>query len=192
MSPSDRERWNRKYSQGEGPAHFQPKDFLVEHAGLLSGGRALDVACGFGGNSLYLAARGYRVDAVDVSEVALRQAQGAARRRGLDERIRLVQADLDRWWVSPGRYDLIVVFYYLNRDLWPNLVAGLRPGGLLFQAHRNKRFLEERPDFDPDYLLEVGELQRMARTSDLEIVRYVEGTPDRVHGVQLIARRPGL
>lgn len=190
MSLSDRERWNRKYSQGEGPANFEPKGFLTDHAALLTGGRALDVACGFGGNSLYLAARGYTVDAVDVSEVALHQARAEARRRGLQDRIRLVQSDLDRWWVPPGRYDLILVFYYLNRDLWPDLVTGLRPGGLLFQAHRNRRFLRQRPDFNPNYLLEVGELHHMATQAALEIVYYTEGTPQRDYDTRLIARRP--
>lgn len=189
MPQSDRERWNRKYSQGEGPAHFAPKDLLTGHTGLLSGGRALDVACGFGGNALYLAARGYHVDAVDVSEVALQQAQAEARRRGLRDQIHLVQADLDRWWVPTGRYDLILVFYYLNRDLWPDLVAGLCPGGLLFQAHRNERFLRQRPDFDADYLLQVGELHDLARDAGLEIVYYTEGTPERDYDTRLIARR---
>jgi SAM-dependent methyltransferase len=189
MPQSDRERWNRKYSQGEGPSHFQPKDLLVQHADLLSGGRALDVACGFGGNALYLAARGYRVDAVDVSEVALRRARGEALRRGLDDRIRLVQADLDRWWVPPSCYDLIVVFYYLNRDIWPALVRGLRPGGLLFQAQRNERYLQERPGFDPDYLLQVGELRAWAEMAGLEIVYYTEGTPERAYDVRLIGQR---
>jgi len=192
MSLSDRERWNRKYSQGEGPAHFEPKGFLTGHAGLLSGGRALDVACGFGGNALYLAARGYHVDAVDVSEVALQQTQAEAWRRGLRDQIHLVQADLDRWWVPNACYDLILAFYYLNRDLWPDLVAGLRPRGLIFQAHRNERFLRQRPDFAPDYLLQVGELQRMAQAAGLEVVYYTEGTPERDYDARLIGRRPGL
>jgi len=191
MNLSDRERWNRRYARGEGPAHFEPKDFLTEHAGLLAGGRALDVACGFGGNALFLAARGYNVDAADVSEVALQQAQGEARRRGLQDRVHLAQADVERWWVPPAYYDLILVFYYLNRDLWPELFAGLRPGGLLFQAHHNRRFLRERPDFDPDYLLEVGELRQRAREAGLEIVYYTEGTPERDYDTRIIGRRPG-
>lgn len=190
MSLSDRERWNRKYAQGEGPAHFEPKGLLTEHADLLTRGRALDVACGFGGNALYLAARGYDIDAVDVSEVALRQAQGEARRRGLQDRVHLVQADLDRWWVPPARYDLILMFYYLNRDLWPSLFAGLCPGGLLFQAHRNRRFLQYRPGFQPDYLLEVGELRHRIQEAGMEILYYTEGTPARDYDVRLIGRRP--
>ncbi len=188
MPPSDRERWNRKYAAGEGPAHFEPKHFLVEHCHLLTGGRAYDVACGFGGNALYLAERGYRVDAADVSSVALEKAQAEAGRRGL--RLNLVQADLARWWVPPARYDRILVFYYLNRDLTADLARGLRPGGLLFQAHHNKRFLEERPDFNPDYLLDVGELRQLALDAGLEILHYRDGTPDEPHNAQLIARAP--
>jgi tellurite methyltransferase len=190
MSESDRERWNRKYTAGEGPAHFQPKEFLLEHAGLLAGGRALDVACGFGGNALYLARRGYRVDGVDISEVGLVQAQSEARERGLQDKIQFIQADVGRWWVAPERYDLILVFFYLNRGLMPRLAQGLRPGGLLFEANRNVRFLQARPDFDPDYLLAVGELREMALDAGLEVVYYADGTPEKDSDARLIARAP--
>ena len=97
-SESDRERWNRKYSDREGPAHFRTSHLLVEHRHLIAEmardanlpdrgspptSRALDVACGFGGNSLYLASMGFQVDAVDISGVALAQLQAEAARRGL-------------------------------------------------------------------------------------------------------------
>jgi SAM-dependent methyltransferase len=190
MSESDRERWNRKYAAGEGPAHFQPKGFLLEHEDLLAGGRALDVACGFGGNALYLAARGYHVDGVDVSEVGLTQAHDETRERGLQNRVQFIQADMDRWWVPPARYDLILVFFYLNRGLMPQLVKGLRPGGLLFEANRNVRFLHTRPDFDPDYLLAIGELRHMALDAGLEVIYYADGTPERDSDARLIARLP--
>lgn len=188
MTESDRERWDRKYGAGEGPVHFRPNRLLTDNRDLLAGGRALDVACGFGGNALYLASLGYRVDAVDVSAVALARAQGEARRRGLE--VSLVQADLTRWWVPPSHYDLITIFFYLNRELVPLLAAGLRPRGLLFQANRNKRFLEIRPGFDPGYLLEAGELQRLASIAGLEVLHSADSTPDRVHDSQIIARRP--
>ena len=185
-SKSDRQRWDRKYAAGEGPTAFTPKRFLVEHHALLGGGRALDVACGFGGNAMYLTARGCRVDAVDVSGVALAEAKSEARRRGLA--INFVQADLDRWWVPPDRYDLILVFFYLNRDLFPQLAAGLRPGGLLFQAHRNTELLSERPDFNPDYLVEPGELRRLAQAAGLEVLYSADRAPDEHHTSQLISR----
>ncbi len=188
MTESDRERWDRKYGAGEGPAHFRPNWLLTDNRHLLTGGRALDVACGFGGNAPYLASLGYQVDAVDVSAVALAHAQREARRRGL--LINLVQADLARWWVPRSHYDLIVVFFYLNRELVPVLGAALRPRGLLFQANRNKRFLKIRPGFDPGYLLEPGELHRLASMAGLEILHYAGSAPDRVHDSEIIARRP--
>jgi tellurite methyltransferase len=186
---SDRERWDRKYDAGRGPAHFQPNRLLTGSRRLLSGGRALDVACGFGGNALYLAAEGYQVHAVDASVVALAQAQAEATRRSLT--LHLVQADLARWWVPPGRYDLIAVFNYLNRGLEPVLVDGLRPGGLLFQAGRNRHFLGVRPDFDTAFLWGPGELLDHATVLGLDVLHYTDGTPDDPYTVHLIARRVG-
>lgn len=184
---SDRERWDRKYAAGEGPAHFRPKRFLVENHHLLTGQRAIDVACGFGGNSIYLASAGFQVDALDVSGVALSRARAEAIRRGLC--INWLQVDLDRWWYPPAHYDIVTVFFYLNRELMPQLASTLRPGGLLFQANHNKRFLELRPGFDPCYLLEPGDLQQMARDAGLEILYYVDSAPDEAYDSQLIARR---
>ena len=103
---SDRERWDRKYAAGEGPAHFQPNDFLVENQHLLRGDRALDVACGFGGNAFFLARLGFQVEAVDISAVGLARARAEARRRALD--IDWLQADLTRWRIPPERYDVIL------------------------------------------------------------------------------------
>lgn len=189
MAESDHERWDRKYAAGEGPTHFRANPILKDCAHLLSGGRALDVACGYGGNALYLASLGYRVDAIDVSGVALAEAQDEAKRRGL--RLNLVQADLTRWWVPPGRYDLIVVFFYLDRKLMSQVAAGLCPGGLLFQANRNTRFLVLRPNFNRDYLLIPGELRQLALEAGLEVVHYREEPPGEGYNSQLVARRPG-
>ena len=202
MSESDRERWDRKYAVREGPAHFRPNRLLVEHHHLLTGTgqdavqhpagfftrqRALDVACGFGGTSLYLASLGYQVDAVDVSGVALAQVQAEASRRGLH--VSLIQADLGHWWVPPSRYDLIIVSKYLNRDLMPQLSRGLRTGGLLFVETRNLRYLSVRPGFDPAFLLQLGELRRFAMDAGLDVVKVADGIPE-AHASQLIARRP--
>jgi 2-polyprenyl-3-methyl-5-hydroxy-6-metoxy-1,4-benzoquinol methylase len=147
----------------------------------------LDVACGFGGTALYLASLGYQVDAVDVSGVALAQAQAEATRRGLH--INLVQADMTRWWVPPSRYDLIIVGYYLNRDLMPQLTRGLRAEGLLFVETRNVHYLSVRPTFDPAFLLQLGELPRFALDAGLDVIHCADGTP-KAHISQLIARQP--
>jgi tellurite methyltransferase len=185
---SDQERWDRKYSAGEGPTHFEPNPLLTENRSLLGGGRALDAACGFGGSALYLAGIGYQVEAVDASGVGLASARAEAQRRGLD--LHFIQADLARWPLPPARYDVITVFFYLNRSFVARAASSLRPGGLLFQANRNVHFLEERPNFSPKYLLQPGELRRLACAAGLEVLYYVDGTPTEAHLTQLIARRP--
>jgi SAM-dependent methyltransferase len=187
--PSDRQRWDRKYGAGDGPAHFQPNRLLVDHTYLLSKGHALDVACGFGGNALFLAGQGYRVDAVDVSGVALGQLQAEAARRGVT--IDLVQADLSRWTVPASRYDLITVFCYFSRSLFPILAAALCPDGLLFQANRNHSILERRPGFNPAYLASMGELSKLALGAGLEILHSGDGLPEAPDLSFLIARQPG-
>ena len=202
VSETDRQRWDRKYAAREGPAHFRPGRLLVEHRHLLTGDdqdaasqprsspvrrRALDIACGFGGASLLLASLGYQVDAVDVSGVALAQVQAEASRRSLQ--VNLIQADLSRWWIPPARYDLIIVKYYLNQDLMPQLAGGLRAGGLLFVETRNVRFLSVRPGFDPAFLLQLGELRRFAADAGLDLLHVADGMPEE-HGSQLVARRP--
>ena len=186
-SESDRGRWDRKYASGEGPAHFRPKRFLVENQHLLAGRWALDVACGFGGNSLYLASIGFQVNALDVSGVALSRARAEALGRGLT--INWVQVDLAQWWHPPGHYDLATVFFYLKRNLMPHLASTLRPGGLLIQANHHKGFLKLRPDFSPGYLLEQGELRQMAVDAGLEILYYADSTPGQDYDSLLIARR---
>ena len=67
---NDREKWDLRYSKESG-AFPAPDEFLVAHEEILRSGRALDVACGRGGNALFLAERGYSVDAVDISFQAL-------------------------------------------------------------------------------------------------------------------------
>lgn len=186
-SKSDRSRWDRKYAAGEGPSHFRPRPFLVDHRHLLSGRGALDVATGFGGNAMYLASLGFQVDALDVSGVALSKARAEAVARGLA--INWLQVDLNRWWYPPCHYDLVTVFFYLNRELMPQLASALRRGGLLVQANHNRRFLEQRPNFSPSYLLEPGELRQMALDAGLEIVCYADSAPDQASDSRLIARR---
>ena len=177
VSETDRQRWDRKYAAKEGPAHFRPGRLLVEHSHLLGGTgqngsqgpagspigrRALDVACGFGGSSLFLASLGWQVDAVDVSGVALAQVQAEALRRGVQ--VNLIQADLARWRVPPAHYDLMVLRYYLNRALLPQLARGLRAGGLLFVETRNERYHSVRP-WGVETRAEAGTYQRRSRCS---------------------------
>ncbi len=145
MSEEDRQRWDRRYQESadSGDRAATPSRFLLEglaewDRGGCSGEvpRALDVACGSGRNSLALAARGFKVDAVDVSEVGL----SLARKRWdrlqqaagpVLQPIRWLQTDLDQGLPGGDRYDLILVIRYLNLALLRALCTRLQPGGLL-------------------------------------------------------------
>jgi SAM-dependent methyltransferase len=127
----DTERfWDERYRSDEAVPERGPAAFLVEHRELLPPrGRALDVAMGTGRNSLYLASLGYEVTGIDVSGVAVARCRQEAERRGL--RIDPVQADLESYELPQAGYDVVIDFYYLQRELAGDLSAALRPGGIL-------------------------------------------------------------
>jgi SAM-dependent methyltransferase len=183
MSLADRTRWNEKWGQ-YGENRWRPHPLLRQYERLLAGGAAVDVACGRGQNSLWLAQRGYRTLGVDLSEVALRQGRQTAVAQQLDSQISFVQTDLDYWRPAPASCDLIVVFRFLERRLFPHLRAALRPGGLIFYETRCLGLCEREPEANPDYLLKPGEL--VGYFQDWQILHARETAVQS----ELVARQP--
>lgn len=186
----DRERWDRRHR--EGVLDFEPNRFLRENIGLLPPGDALDLACGNGRNSLFLAERGYRVTAVDISPEGISQCIRRARGRGL--KVNAVVADLERFAIPEGRFDLIVDLYYLQRSLIPQIKTGLRPGGMvLFETFTVDQAGIGHPS-NPDYLLKHNEL--LKRFRDFRILFYREtlvgghAADAETATASLIARKP--
>lgn len=175
-----RERWNLRYSErGLEPFPVRPSAWLVENRDLLmerSGGVALDVACGDGRNSRYLAELGFAVDAVDVSDVAVATMRAAAAERGLTVEPR--RMDLESEPLPSARYDVIVQINYLQRDLFASLARALRPGGILLVETVTRAHVEELGHrFDPRYVLGDNELLRTF--PNLHVRHYREGVVDR-------------
>jgi SAM-dependent methyltransferase len=153
--------WDERYARGD-YATQEPSRLLVravELCGLGEGRRALDVACGAGRHALFLAARGFRVTAVDASRVGVALMSERARERGLELDARVADLERGEFLVEPETYDLVCDFYYLQRDLFPALRAGVRPGGLFVAAiHLADEDPRARP-MNPDFLLRPGELR---------------------------------
>ncbi len=179
MSESDRTRWDEKYSAKE-PTTAPPDDWLVQCVQSLQPGTALDIACGLGHNAMWLAEEGWTVDAVDISNVGLKLASNAARRRKVC--ISWLPGDLeDPSWHPPREvYDLIVVFRFLDRVRLPQLIDDhLAPGGHLIyetftegQLNRSDNHLR-----NPNFALQPREL--LSLYGSLHAEKHIAGSPLR-------------
>ena len=109
---------------------------LVDVAGPLPAGTALDLGCGEGGDAVWLARLGWRVTAVDVSTTALERAATHAAAAGVAARIDFQQHDLAHSFPA-GAFDLVSAQYLHSpvefpRDRVLRAAAGaVAPGGLL-------------------------------------------------------------
>ncbi|MEE8425232.1 MAG: class I SAM-dependent methyltransferase [Elusimicrobiota bacterium] len=174
----DRTRWDERYGGEEYALGVEPAAFLKENLGKLGTGHALDIAAGEGRNAVFLAQHGFTVDAVDISPVGLRKAEALAKKRGV--KIKTVEANLEDYELGAARYELVVNFYYLQRDLSPKIKRALKPGGLVvFETYNVNHKSMSR-----DYLLELGELKEMF--AGYEILHYSEEGAVS----SLIARKP--
>lgn len=130
----DAEGWDEIYASREPDASREPNPQLVAEASDLAPGTALDVGCAEGSDSEWLAARGWRVSAVDISEVVLERARRATAR--FADRITFAQADLRTWTPPAAAYDLVTSHFvhFLPDDrvvVVARLAAAVRPNGTL-------------------------------------------------------------
>ena len=136
--------WEDRYrSQDAGTAH-PPNPYLVEVAGGLDPGRALDAGCGEGAETLWLAERGWHVTALDVSQTALDRARERAEALGPEVagRITWVRAELAAWSPPTGGLDLVCSHYAHPTGpagrMVEQLGAAVAPGGtLLVVGHQH-------------------------------------------------------
>ncbi len=168
-----------------------PARWLTERAHLLpSSGHALDLACGRGRHALWLAARGLAVEAVDRDEAALAWLREEATRRGLAVTTRLLDLERPTAVLAASAYDLIVVVHYLHRPLFPQIVAALRPGGVLvYETFTTGQAAIGKPT-NPDFLLLPDELPTLV--APLEVCEAREGLSDGRMLASVVARRVPL
>jgi len=142
----DRSDWNERYGTDELIWKAEPNRFLVEEVGSMAPGRALDVACGEGRNSVWLASRGWDVVGVDFSSTGLAKARRLAADRQVD--VTWIEADLVAWEPPPSAFDLVIVLYLhlaadRRRTVLGHVAAALAPGGVLLVIGHDASNLSE-------------------------------------------------
>jgi tellurite methyltransferase len=185
----DARRWDARYRERKRYSFERPRKFLIENAGLLPhSGLALDIAMGLGSNAGYLIEHGLRVIGVDISEVGVREAKIS------HPYIMAVVADLEKYYIPPDTFDVILNFFYLQRDLFPVYHRALKKGAVLVIETLTQDMRQVQPDIDPEYLLVPGELRTAFQ--DMEIIKYKEGWDEDERGhrravASLLARKTG-
>ena len=170
MAHPDAEKWDAIYRSG-GNQRQHPARVLMEYAHLLpAAGTALEPACGNGTNAVYLAQQGLETSAWDISREAINNLDDRARQMGLQINTRI--CDVISNPPPENTFDVIVVSYFLDRQLIPHLIRALKPRGLLFyQTFIRERVDDTGPD-NENYRLVGNELLQLCR--DLHIVLYHE------------------
>ena len=194
MPESERDAWNRRFAEGS-HSSLEADPLLVSAyeayiqplLGDASRKRALDVAGGAGRHALYMAERGWQTTLIDVSEVGAEKARQNAAERGL--RLDVRNQDLRFAELGSEACELVMVFFYLQRELFPALGRALAPGGILVY----KTYTSEHPQLSggkgpshPMHLLQSNEL--LHAFPGLQVLYYRETVKDK--GVaELIARK---
>ncbi|MGE4233589.1 MAG: class I SAM-dependent methyltransferase [Bacteriovoracia bacterium] len=188
---TERDQWDQVYQRKKGYVFGkQPAPFLAENIKLLPIGFALDLGMGEGRNSVYLAKKGFFVEGVDISHVAIIKAKKLA----LENRVQIktTVADLRTFAIPKHRYNLIIDFYFLDRALFTQVKNSLLSGGVfVFEGYIVDQ-LKLEPTLSKDLLLEKGELKKVFE--GWKILKYEEGLlksgSDKKHIVRMIAKKP--
>jgi len=179
--------WDKCYRSPQ-PPEAAPARLLIETAKALVPGKALDLACGTGRNALWLAGQGWKVTAVDGAAAGIEILQRHAAIEGVTVETRVADLETGEYIIEPSGWDLIVMSYYLQRDLFEPAKRGVVPGGIVLAIVHTAETGEE-----PSYKrLRPGELRRYFE--GWEILHHYEGRPkDPAHQravAEIVARRP--
>lgn len=160
--------WDELYKNATA---IPPAKVVVDNLHLLPAhGTALDLACGLAENAFLLAEQGLVVDAWDNSAVAIQRVNEKADNTGSTVKASVV--DLFDTLLPTNHYNVIVLTHYLEQSISADIVAALKPGGLLFyQTFTREKVSDSGPE-DSRYRLKANELSRMFR--DLKIIVYRE------------------
>lgn len=125
--------------------------------------KVLDVGCGVGALSLYLASKGAQVDGIDISPRAVTIAQQAADSLPLTDKLSFQKKELSK--AKTGKYDFVLCSEVIehvpdDQDFYARLISQLKPRGVLMLTTPSKDNALYRMGYYRDFDQEVGHLRR--------------------------------
>lgn len=189
---------NQLRTGNESPRLWAPakivEHFLKEHAVIQAGieqssQRALDIACGAGRDSVYLALNGWQVSSIDYLEDALKKAQALAENHQVSLTCYQwdIEKSLEMFQNWDKTFELVLVVRYLHRPLLPLLKEKISPGGFLVY----QTFMQGCEKFgspkNPRFLLTETELAELFSEFNILIDRVeilADGRPTKVFVAQ--------
>jgi cyclopropane fatty-acyl-phospholipid synthase-like methyltransferase len=188
-----REFWDQRYSTPQYIFGTAPNVFLTAQGALFKpGDRVLDVACGEGRNSVWLAERGCNVVGVDVSPLALEKARRLAAERNVS--VAWVESDIRNWPWEPERFDALVCIFIQFAEptertrLFDGFRATLKAGGLLVLQGYTPKQIEYKTGGPPQAEhMYTASLLREA-FADMEILHLREHEEMLSEGVKHVGR----
>jgi SAM-dependent methyltransferase len=186
--------WDERYAGSDRVWSATPNAEVERIVGDWPPGRALDLGAGEGRHAVWLAARGWRVTAVDFSAVGLAKGESEAAQRGLA--VDWVVADVRSWQPTAHAMDLVLVAYlHLPEDVLVRARSWLAPAGALVVVGHALRNLTDGVGgpSDPTLLHTVEQLRTAADGLQVERCEEVVRSTDAGDAIDavLVARRPG-
>jgi SAM-dependent methyltransferase len=201
MSDERSQYWDERYSERGYLWGVDPNTFLVEVVSGSPPGTALDLGCGQGRNAVWLALEGHDVTALDLSPVAIQQAERLALEAGVE--VDFAAADLTQWDPTGRTWDLVVLSYLQlpeeqRRGVHATAIDALAPGGRLVVIAHHLENLEHGVGGPPrpDVLFTEDQLRADFASLDIhvceKVIRHVE--TEEISGdaidVLLVAGKP--
>jgi len=165
----DKEKWNKKYAQKpQLLSKREPSKFVKKYAPLAPTKMALDIACGGGRHIFYLRDLGFRIDGIDISNIAINKLK-----KSVDSSVNLIEADLDNYQFKKNSYGFIVKANFLDRSIIERAKDALIDGGIFIVETYVEDKNNEKQNSNPDFLLKKDELKEIFKDG-FKILEYKE------------------
>ena len=184
METSD---WDTRYREGFYGDEKEPHGLLRRFAPIVPAGIAVDIAMGTGRDAVFLAERGFTVYGLERSAEAIKKSRQTMAEKGTN--IFAVHGDANNLPFRGGSADIVVVFYFLLRDIMKEIARLLRKDGILiYETFLKRQNLIDRYRSE-EYLLDDGEL--IGYFPEMELLFYEETIINLTGKKKIIARYAG-